>query len=342
MKFEHRTNIMGVTDADVINRLVHPKVFEKIGMQSATFVSGQLQFVTRRGALVKVAPERTVANGILKREFVLPEGRLTIERDGIEILIEIFKRPKNSADTGGELKVLRCAMRDRLLDGSDKTNPLSAFPNTHEATNLRPHPDFKVAELSIYCYDPDNYLPEGEMREFIMNVDGHLFKNFDAEDFFRLWSKAFESSNMAPWQPAPPIKSVARHFVETAGVVLTEQGYHRMDAVTGWYNALMFFLDKLKFVFTYGEHSAAFGALQKALKRMEERVGRRLNLRERAWVVAAQNVPACYLPEKLKLGIRWINSPTYTEYVCRIHKDLNRFSPDPVVSTITLPNLFGK
>src|SRR5262249_18469863 len=90
---------------------------------------------------------------------------------------------------------------------------------------------------------------------------------------------------------------------------------------------------------TYGEHKAAFDALEASLERLEARIGRKLNLRERAWVVALQNIPAEFIPAHLNLHARWINTPTYTDYVCRIHRDLTPFPADPRVAALPLPKV---
>ena len=340
MVFTQNSKAMDITDHDVIQRLIHPDVFRKLAVTDISVEGVILGCRSDASGELKVAPIITWARGIERKDWIFPNGRLTIERDGLEMLSEVFHRGQDASGTTIERKVLRCAVRDRQLDGTELTSPLCGFPNTHEATNKLPHPDFKAAELSIYCYDPERYLGQSEMLDFIMKLDDYLYKRFEPVEFFRLWKKAFEASNMAPWQPAPPLKGVAQHFVEAAGVVLTEVGYHRMDAVCGWYNVVMFFIEKMGFVFTYGEHKAAFSALQDGLRRLEEKVGRKLNLRERAWVVALQNIPATFIPELLNLHARWINTPTYTNYVCRIHKDLNPFPRDPRVDGLSLPALF--
>jgi len=335
--FQFNSKVMCIPDGDVFHRLVHPDVFRKLRLNSVQLVGNVLQCTPEQGASYEVTPNVTFAAGIEKREYGLHSGKVVISRDGLEMLCEIFFQLDA---TSPERKVLRCALRDRQLDGTPQVSPLLAFPNTHEATNKLPHPDFKVAELSIYCYDPERYLPKSEMLDFIMGVDDYIYKNFDPITFFRLWSKAFDSSNLAPWQPAPPLKGVAQHFVEAAGVVLTEVGYHRMDAVAGWYNAVCFFVEKMNFQFTYGEHKAAFDALQSSLEQMDLRLGRRLNLREQAWVVALQSIPAEFIPPQLQLHCRWINTPTYTDYCCRVHRDLNPFPTDPRMSQIALPATF--
>ncbi len=334
--FQFHSPVMNIGLADVIQRLIHPEVFSKLRLSSVTVVQDVLHCTPDSGEPFSVSPILTMEQGKEKREYQLPNGSMIIQRDGLELLVEVF----HGTEPDRQRKVLRCALRDRQLDGTKATSPLSTFPNTHEATNKLPHPDFKVAELSIYCYDPERYLPQGEMLDFIMGVDDYIYKNFEPLTFFRLWSKAFESSNLAPWQPAPPLKGVAQHFVENAGPLLTEAGYHRMDAVAGWYNAVVFFVDKMDFKFTYGEHHAAFAALQTALKDMDVRVKRHLNLREQAWLVALQSIPAKFIPDELCLGVRWINTPTYTDYVARVHKDLNPFPADPRMGQLILPATF--
>lgn len=341
MVFTHNSKAMDITDRDVVQRLIHPDVFAKLAVTDVSVEGVIFGYKSADSVELKVAPIVTWARGIERKDWIFPNGRLTIERDGLEVLAEVFQKQTDASGTSFERKVLRCALRDRQLDGTELTSPLCGFPNTHEATNKLPHPDFKAAELSIYCYDPERYLPASEMLDFIMKLDDYLYKRFEPAEFFRLWKKAFEASNMAPWQPAPPLKGVAQHFVEAAGKVLTEVGYHRMDAVCGWYNVVMFFLEKMGFVFTYGEHEAAFGALQNGLQRLEQKVGRKLNLRERAWVVALQNIPAAFIPDALNLHARWINTPTYTNYVCRIHKDLSPFPRDSRVDGLVLPDLFA-
>lgn len=339
--FRYRSKVMEVTDRDVVERLVHPDVFRKLRLSGVCMDGSGLKYTTEAGETKIASPIVTLANGIERREFFFATGgRLTIERDGLELLCEAYLKVATPAGER-ERKVLRCALRDRQLDGSKEASPLSVFPNTHEATNKLPHPDFKCAELSIYCYDPDNYLPESEMLDFIMKLDDYLYGKFDPAVFFPLWTRAFEASNMAPWQPAPPIRGVAQHFVEAAGAVLAEVGYHRMDAVCGWYNVVLFFIDRMKFDFTYGEHRAAFQALRAALHDLEASCGRTFNAREQAWLVALQSIPAKFIPDRLNLGVRWINTPTYTDYCCRIHRDLVPFERDPRMASVVLPAIFS-
>jgi hypothetical protein len=335
MLFKYNSNIMGISDRDVVTRLIHPEAFSKLRLANVTVDGGNIRYSNDSGGTIEVKPVITTAGGVERREFFFPLGRLTIERDGLEMLAQLFHRNGDKV----ERQVLRCALRDRRLDGTPEASPLSAFPNTHEATNKLPHTDFKCAELSIYCYDPERYLPATEMLDFIMKLDDYLYKRFEPVEFFRLWTRAFEASNMAPWQPAPPLKGVAQFFVENAGPLLAEHGYNRMDAVCGWYNVVVFFLAKMGFTFTHGEHKAAFEALEAALEKLEARIGRKLNLRERAWVVALQNIPAEFIPPHLNLHARWINTPTYTDYVCRIHRDLTPFPVDPRVATLALPKV---
>ncbi len=338
--FKYNAPLMAITDGDVVQRLVHPDVFRKLRLSNPTVIGGDLRYLDETGATVSVTPTVTFVDFIETKVFTFPTGRLIIQRDGLELLAEVFYRnPGNASEE--ERKVLRCALRDRLLDGTPNSSPLCPFPNTHEATNRAPHPDFKAAELSIYCYDPERYLPANEMRDFIVRYDDYVYKHFEPEKFFRLWTRAFEASNMAPWQPSPSMKGVAQHFVDKAGELLTTHHYHRMDAVCGFYNVAMFFIDRMGFEFTYGEHKAAFHVLQSTLRQLEARIGRRLNLREQAWVVALQNIPAEFIPPQLALGVRWFNSPTDTSYVCRLHKNLNRFATDQRVGEFQLPSVFS-
>jgi len=339
--YKFNASLMAITDGDVVEQLVHPDVFRKIRLSNVTVEGDRLRYQDEAARVTEATAAMTDDNGVVTREFTFPAGRMTIQRDGLELLVEVFYRCPNTRGRDGERKILRCALRDRQLDGTEATSPLCHFPNSHPATNRLPHPEFKAAELSIYCFDPERYLPEGEMRDFIVDFDDAVYKNFDPDKFFRLWTRAFEASNMAPWQPAPSLKGVAQHFVENAGRLLARHGYHRMDAVCGFYNVAEFFIDRMGFTFTYGEHQAAFAALQAALKQLESRAGRHLNPREAAWVVALQNIPAEFIPERLRLGVRWFNSPTDTSYVCRLHKELNPFPTDPRVASLTLPALFA-
>ena len=64
---------------------------------------------------------------------------------------------------------------------------------------------------------------------------------------------------------------------------------------------------------------------------------RSFNAREQAWLVALQSIPAKFIPPHLNIGVRWINTPTYTDYACRIHKDLVPFPTDPRVAQAVLP-----
>lgn len=325
MRFKFKSELRKINDQDVINRLIHPLVFAKLGVYDPVINGDTLSGKTKNNKDLKAKGKIRFKSNIQSKKFLLPDGYLVIKRDGLEIVANAFVYRWSSKGKRRKIEIARLAIRDRQLDGTEVKSPLCQFPNTHLATNRAPHPDFLTAELSVYCFDPDSIIDDKELAEFTMNLDDYLFEHFDPRKFFQLWTRAYESE-MARWQNAAPIKGVAKHFVDGACSLLKDAGYHRVDAVPSWYNVGLFFIEKFGFSFTYGEHEAAYNALQLALKRLEHSFGLTLNTRQKSWIVALQSVPEAYIPEELKLGVKWINSPTDTSYVARVHKDLNQFN----------------
>lgn len=256
----------------------------------------------------------------------LEKSRLIIRRDSHQVCMEGFV---------GRRVVFRCGIRDRSLDGmgkKGKTSSLNHYPVNHELANALPHPDFRSAELSVYSYDLEQKLPRAQLAKFINDPDSFIFpwKNFRLARFMPLWSEALHSG-LAPWQPVPPLKGFAQHFVFAAIELLRKLGYHRVEAVPGWYNAAVFFHHRMNFRFVNLEHEAAFELLERKLAELEEKRACRFNIREKSWIVALQNIPEFYLqhqfPDYYLGGIHWINSPTSSDYCARFCMDLNDFQP---------------
>jgi hypothetical protein len=344
---------MGVSPHDAIDRLIPASAREMLGFGSERLL----------GAV-------TEARGITTTTFSSLSGcRLVVRQDGDALEVV--------GDNTREL-IFRVELRDRRLDGMGKAgtlSPLNHFRVDHEVANGLPHRNFRAAEISVYSYQPDRYMPPGPLRDFITDPDPWMFpwKTFDPEHFFALWLEAFRSGS-APWQPAPPIKHFARYFVNQAHDLLTELGYHRVDSVCGWYNDVTFFL-KQGYHFVDPGHAANFRLLRHALAELEQRertrgkkrlqladprtwwvgvqnvrslllhLGQRasgrkrrseFNDRHRAWWVALQNVPSLFLSDPASPyfkdfghlylgGLHWTNSPSSSDYCCRLAKLLNPF-----------------
>lgn len=146
---------------------------------------------------------------------------------------------------GNEL-IFKVELRDRRLDGmgaSGEQSPLNHFTVNHEVANGLAHPMLQAAEISVYSYQTDRYLPSGDLRDFITDPDAWMFPwhKFSPQRFFPLWQQALDSGN-APWQPAPPLKGFALGFINQAAALLSELGYHQVESVCGWYNDVTFFL----------------------------------------------------------------------------------------------------
>jgi hypothetical protein len=282
----------------ILQQLVHPSVFALLELSSPL-----------------PAPERTETDDLLTLIYRGKEGHILFRNDGIRVLIEAFY---------GERKVLLCALRDRQLDGTEAGSPLTFFPNTDPACNRLPASGFLAAELSIYSWDPNTFLAgldvEGTVGHFIANPDHYIWKEFDADTFFKLWEQAFFIGR-APWQVARPMSGVATFFVKQAVAFLRNLGYHRIDAVPSWFNVARF-LDKLGFKFTYGEHEVTYQAILKGLKGFGS-----LDSSQQSWLLALQNLPEASIPAALKLPARWPVTHTNMYWV-RMHLDLNPF-PGP-------------
>jgi hypothetical protein len=287
-------------------RVIHPSVFTLLDLSNPL-----------------PEPEKEETAEILKLIFRGTRGQITISNDGLRVLIEAFL---------GERPVLRSAIRDRKIDGTDATSPLTMYPNTDPACNRLPGPDFECAELSIYSWSPRTYLTgldvRGTVGHFIADPDSYMWKDFDPRMFFKLWEQAFFLGR-APWQTATPMRSVAQFFVSESTALLMELGYHRVDAVPSWFNVARFF-DKMGFEFTYGEHRSAYDAIVSGLKCFSM-----LDPGQQAWLVTLQNVPETFLPRELKLPARWPVTHTNIYWV-RMHKDLNPYrAPEAQYTELT-------
>jgi hypothetical protein len=289
-------------------------------------------------------------------------GIIYVRRDGYALQIQAFLAGN---------RVCEIAIRDRRLDGggkSGKRSPLNHFTVNHEATNGVCHRDLLVAELSVHSAQPDAYLPEGELRDFITNPDAFIYPwvsvdpkrpGFDPRRFFPLWQQAFESG-YAPWQPAPPIQGFAEYFVKGAEGLLKELGYHQVETVPAWYNAAVFFNQRMGYRFLNPSHRDNLKSLEAALAEVRGRLSSSeddcpsFRYGQAAWLVALQNIPqiylsspvdtccgvdfahdfdeagpGCYAKEYAKYylgGYFWTNSPSSTDYCARLAKPLNTFS----------------
>ncbi|HEY9867693.1 MAG TPA: hypothetical protein V6D08_00675 [Candidatus Obscuribacterales bacterium] len=314
---QYNSKLSQVPSEDILTRLIHPSVFTLLEL-----------------ATPPVKNESSESNDIRSEVYRGKKGHLLVRCDGIRLLIEGWQ---------GEKLILRCALRDRQLDGTDKTSPLTVFPNTDPACNRLPAPDFLAAELSIYSWDPATYLDgldvEGTLGHFLADPDFYIWREYDPETYLALWQQAFYIGR-APWQVARPMSGVPRFFVKQAIKLLTEIGYHRVDAVPSWYNVAKFF-KLLGFKFTYGEHELAYEGITVGLKQFASQnnnanqAARPLTSPQEAWLVALQNIPAEDIPEELRLPSRWPVTHT-NQYWVRMHLDLNKYERKPRTASTTL------
>jgi hypothetical protein len=297
------SKIASVPTGQILTRLIHPSVFAaaEIKMplgEPATVVDSEKTSYTYTGA----------------------KGRILVRNDGVRVLIEAWCK---------EDKILMCAIRDRQLDGTDKSSPLTFYPNQDPACNRLPAPDFTACELSIYSWDPATYLDGfgvvGTLGHFIADPDFYTWKTlpFNPDQFFPLWAQAFHIGR-GPWQTARPMKGVPQFFVDGAIALCKELGYHRVDAVPSWFNVARFF-EKWNFKFTYGEHEVMYRTLLEGLNEFGEREGNSaLTRTQESWLVTLQNIPETMIPDELKLAARWPVTHTNTYWV-RMHLDLNPY-----------------
>jgi hypothetical protein len=300
----YASKLSQVAPETLLTRLISPSVFSLIGLSQPL-----------------PAPESHEADDVLSHTYTGKHGNIVLRNDGIRILIvaNYEDRP-----------VMQCALRDRQLDGTNQSSPLTFFPNTDPACNRLPGPDYLAAELSVYSWDPNSYLDgldvQGTVGHFIADPDFYIWKNFDPTTFFKLWEQAFYLGR-APWQTAKPMSGVPSFFVNASVALLKELGYHRVDAVPSWYNVARF-LEKHGFTFTYGEHALAFEGLTEGLTTFtaKGRNGKKgLSSAQQAWIVALQNVLEAYIPEALRLPARWPVTHTNMYWV-RMHYDLNPYT----------------
>ena len=213
-----KTPISKVPCDQLLTRLIHPSVFQLLEVATP--------LKKKRGQK---------KDGITSFSYKGKKGNILVRNDGIRVLIEAWYR---------EERVLMCALRDRRLDGTEASSPLTMYPNHDPACNRLPGPDYLAAELSIYSSDPHTYLggldKVGTLGHFIADPDYYIWKDFSEEVFFNLFEQAFHI-NRGPWQTARPMKGVPHFFVEQAIKLLKELGYHRVDAVPSWYNVAQFF-----------------------------------------------------------------------------------------------------
>lgn len=290
---------------ELLSRLVHTSVFSLIGL-----------------SLKDAKAAEAEADGVKTHEYRTEKGRILLRNDGVRILIEGWL---------GEIPILRCALRDRQLDGTSQSSPLTFYPNTDPACNRLPE-GFLAAELSIYSWDPSTYLDgldvEDSVGHFISDPDFYAWNNYDRDTYFTLWAQAFYLGR-APWQVARPMSAVPVHFVRQSAKLLKELGYHTVDAVPSWYNVARFF-KTLGFKFTYGEHELAYDGIREGLanfitrKSHDGKKARPLSRSQEAWLAALQNIPAEHIPDELKLPCRWPVTHT-NQYWVRMNMELNAF-----------------
>jgi len=297
-KMQYSSKLSQCARDELVYRLVHPQVFQIVGIGNTL-----------------PQPKSIETSDLLICKYRGSNGHILFSFDGIRVVIEAF---------AGKRQILRCAIRDRQLDGTAATSPLTAFPNSDLACNRLPAPDFQCCELSIYCWNPDSYLPNirrpNQLGHFIANPDSYIWSNnFNPQLFLKLWSEAF-ASKMAPWQRAKPLPGGAHYFVRNSAYLLRELGYHRVDAVPSWFNVARFF-ENAGYEFTYGEHAAAYQTITSELLNRFPR----LATSQHSWLVALQNIPELYIPNQLRLKVRWPVSHTNMYWV-RMHRELNSFS----------------
>lgn len=299
----YKSKLSLVPTDQILTRLIHPSVFKLIGV-----------------SLPLAEPEKVETEDLTSLTYTGSLGHILVRNDGVRVLIEA---------SFGDRPILRCALRDRQLDGTDGTSPLTFFPNTDPACNRLPAPGFLAAELSIYSWDPNTYLDgleiQGTVGHFIADPDFYLWKNYDRDTFRNLFVQAFFLGR-APWQTAKPMSGVAAFFVTRAGILLKELGYHRIDAVPSWFNVAQFF-NKMGYKFTYGEHEFTFQAIAEGLKRFSRGTDKKtaLTRAQETWLVAMQNLPDLDIPKGLKLPARWPVTHTNMYWV-RMHLDLNPYT----------------
>ena len=298
-----KTPIAQVPVDQLLTRLIHPSVFQIAEIP-----------------LPLSEPKVENHDDWTSTKYKGKKGDVLVRNDGIRVLIEAWYK---------EERILMCALRDRRLDGTDQSSPLTVYPNHDPACNRLPGPDYLAAELSIYSSDPHTYLGgldvEGTLGHFIADPDYYIWKNFEEDVFFPLWEQAFYI-NRGPWQTARPMKGVPHFFVDAAIELLRELGYHRVDAVPSWFNVAQFF-KTWDFEFTNGEHDLTYEGIVAGLKHFEEEGSSLLTRPQMSWLVALQNVPESYVPKELKLPARWPVSHTNTYWV-RMHLNLNPYKRD--------------
>ncbi len=296
---QYASKLCQAEPAQLLSRLIHRSVFDLIELNLPLSLA-----------------ERQETEAVLTLNYRGAKGHLLFRCDGIRVLIEAFYEDR---------PILRCALRDRQLDGSELGSALTFFPNTDKACNRLPAKGFLAAELSIYSWDPNTYLSgldvEGTLGHFIADPDHYIWKSYDGKTFLDLWQQVFFLGR-APWQTARPMSGVATYFVKQSAALLKELGYHRIDAVPSWYNVARF-LKKIGFAFTYGEHEQVFEAIARGLKRFPT-----CDHAQQSWLVALQNLPESDIPPALKLPARWPVTHTNMYWV-RMHIDLN---PCPAVA----------
>ena len=270
-------------------------------------------------------------NSVSTCTFTGKHGHICFSFDGIRLLIECYC---------GGLLIFRGAIRDRQLDATDGRSPLTAFPNSDPACNRLPHPRLLAAELSIYSWNPDpgwflsQFDKPGTVDHFVADPDYYIWRNFQAQTFFPLFTSAMRR-NRAPWQRSIPIPGAARYFVTSAVALLTRLGYHRVDEVPSWFNVVGFF-KKLGFQFTYGEHAAGYDKIVDSLARSRFS---NLTVQQQAWLVAVQNLPESLIPPSMRLGVRWPVTHT-NQYWVRMHLDINVSAwPDEFLALYNCPPL---
>jgi hypothetical protein len=321
------TPLVAVSSVDAIRRLLPGTALELLGFPD---------FAHR-----PMIPRSIWQPGIQTDVFTSSHGgSICVRRDGYVLQVVGFLDGEEAFEVG---------IRDRRLDGngdSGEQSPLNAFPVHHEQANGLCTGDL-VAELSVYSTQPRRYLQPGLLREFISSPDQtsnrfiYPWSSFNPERFFPLWQQAFDSG-LAPWQPSPPIKGLAMHFVPQAEILLTELGYHQVETVPAWFNVAKFFYNmKNGYTFVNRSHGDNFKAIETELSELAGRLSPseddRTNIPygKEAWIVFLQSIPterylldprSAYREEYGKYylgGYVFTNSPSATDYCARMRKKLN-------------------
>ncbi|MFH1637194.1 MAG: hypothetical protein ABIB71_02090 [Candidatus Woesearchaeota archaeon] len=244
------------------------------------------------GSLKNVEDEEVV-NEIYHKKYSYERGRILLDRDPNIIKIHAF--------TNLDKEIVLFRIRDRRHDGTSLyQSPLRSWSYDSEHDKV----DGKAVELSTYSRDPEYYLKDPELKDFIGEPFDFMFG--DEAKFIALWKKAFVSGHF-PGQSALPLKNAAKYFVDNAEKLVNKLGYEATISPSH-YNVAESTLN-WGFSFQSSVQEREFNELNKVLSEFD--FDRVIENQQRSWIVLLQKFPKLKESELAGYWLKGLEFPLY-------------------------------